>query len=114
MNFPVHRLVVVCFAVMFFIFPFWFVARSDNETPRRSPVAQQEVPPKPAKKQREILPPYGFTEVTPGGKWQAAADFDTTQKRDPDVPVVIVGMSSYAGKGAWARQFMVDEVTVKN
>lgn len=114
MNLLVHRLIVVCFAVMFFIFPFWFVARSDNETPRRSSLAQQEVPPKPAKKQREILPPYGFTEITPAGKWHAAADFDISQTHDPDVPVVIVAMSSYAGKGAWAKQFMVDEVTIKN
>ena len=61
-----------------------------------------------------ILPPYGFSEVTPPGKWSAIAEFDVKQTNDLEVPVVIVGLASYAGKGAWAKQLMVEDVTLRN
>ena len=66
------------------------------------------------KHKKSILPPYGFSEATPPGDWAAIAEFDVSQTSDPDVPVVIVGLSSYSGKGQWAKQLMVDEVSLRN
>jgi hypothetical protein len=63
---------------------------------------------------KRILPPYGFSETTPQGSWAAIAEFDISQTDDPNTPVVIVGLASYGGKGQWAKQVMVDEVTVRN
>lgn len=65
-------------------------------------------------RKKRILPPYGFSEATPPGRWAAIAEFDVTQTNDPDIPVVIVGLASYAGKGEWAKQLMVDDVTLRN
>jgi hypothetical protein len=57
---------------------------------------------------------YGFADPTPSGNWSATADFDLQQTEDANNPVVIVGLRSYAGKGAWGRQLMVDTVTIHN
>lgn len=39
---------------------------------------------------------------------------DSEQTENPDVPVVIVGLGAYAGKGAWAKQLMVDNLMLTN
>ncbi len=57
---------------------------------------------------------YGFSESTPVGVWSARADIDTTQVNDPYVPVVIAGVRTYAGKGNWGKQLMIQGVTLKN
>jgi hypothetical protein len=57
---------------------------------------------------------YGFSEATPFGEWTARVDIDPTQSPDPYVPVVVSGVRSYAGKGAWGRQLMIESVTLKN
>jgi hypothetical protein len=51
---------------------------------------------------------YGFSEEAPGGDWSAQSDIDVTQSNDPNVPVVIAGIRSYAGKGKWGKHVMVE------
>ncbi|HSE30606.1 MAG TPA: hypothetical protein VLA93_03410 [Pyrinomonadaceae bacterium] len=85
-----------------------------NETPLTKFQDVAPTQPQTKKPKKRVLPPYGFSETTPPGTWAAIADFDISQTRDPDIPVIIVGLSSYAGKGLWAKQIMVDEVTIRN
>jgi hypothetical protein len=114
MNSRVYRLVLICFATSLFVLPVWLVARSGNFNKRSSSQQVVQSTPEQIKHKRQILPPYGFSEITPGGTWSAVADFDNDQTHDPDVPVGIVAMDSYAGKGAWAKQLMVDNVVLRN
>jgi hypothetical protein len=57
---------------------------------------------------------YGFSEATPEGNWIAGVDFDVQQTSDPEVPVVVTGVRSYAGKGSFGKQVMVDSVVLRN
>ena len=57
---------------------------------------------------------YGFSVTTPKGNWSATADIDLQQTDDPNIPVAVVGVRSYAGKGDWGRQLMIDTVTIHN
>lgn len=56
---------------------------------------------------------YGFSETTPSGDWVAQADFDIFQSND-SMPVVLAGIRTYTGKGAWRKQLMIESVTLKN
>lgn len=57
---------------------------------------------------------YGFAEEAPSGDWSAQSDIDVSQSDDPNVPVVIAGIRSYAGKGRWGKHVMVESVILKN
>ncbi|MBA3356981.1 MAG: hypothetical protein H0U18_13790 [Pyrinomonadaceae bacterium] len=57
---------------------------------------------------------YGFSERSPSGDWVVRADFDVFQSNNPDVPVVLSGIRSYTGKGAWLRQLMIESVILNN
>lgn len=57
---------------------------------------------------------YGFSEASPLGDWVVRADFDVFQSNDPDVPVVLAGIRTYTGKGAWRKQLMIEGVTLNN
>ncbi len=57
---------------------------------------------------------YGFSEEAPSGDWSAQSDIDVSQSDDPNVPVVIAGIRSYAGKGRWGKHVMVESVVLKN
>ncbi len=57
---------------------------------------------------------YGFSESTPFGTWSARVEMDQTQSPDPYVPVVVASLRSYAGKGHWGKQLMIESVTLKN
>lgn len=56
---------------------------------------------------------YGFSEATPSGDWVAKADFDIFQSHD-SMPVVLAGIRTYNGKGAWRKQLMIESVTLKH
>jgi len=107
-------LVLVCYAAV--LISATILAARPVQVRSNNPAAQDVEPP-PAQTRghkKRVLPPYGFSEATPPGKWDAIADFDVPQTNDPDVPVVIVGLASYGGKGAWEKQLMVDDVTLLN
>ena len=57
---------------------------------------------------------YGFSESTPFGTWSVRVEMDQTQSPDPYVPVVVASLRSYAGKGNWGKQLMIESVTLKN
>ena len=57
---------------------------------------------------------YGFSESTPFGTWSARVEMDQTQSPDPYVPVVVASLRSYAGKGHWGKQLMIESVRLKN
>jgi hypothetical protein len=57
---------------------------------------------------------YGFSESTPFGTWSARVEIDQTQSPDPYVPVVVASLRSYAGKGHWGKQLMIESVRLKN
>ena len=57
---------------------------------------------------------YGFSDPTPSGRWSVRADFDSLQIDDPSVPVVIASIRSYAGKGNFGNQLMIESVTLVN
>lgn len=57
---------------------------------------------------------YGFSEEAPEGDWSAQTDIDVAQSNDPNVPVVIAGIRSYAGKGKWRKHVMLESVVLKN
>ena len=57
---------------------------------------------------------YGFSEPAPFGDWAAVFDIDGSQTEDPNVPVVITGLRSYAGKGKWQRHLMLQSAILKN
>jgi hypothetical protein len=42
------------------------------------------------------------------------ADFDLSQIDNSDIPVVIVGIRSYVGKGNWRKHIMIESVVLKN
>jgi hypothetical protein len=103
------------FAAMVFAVPAFLFARSDDRPlANLGPQDVQSTSEQSKRTTKPILPPYEFSEITPPGKWSAVAVFDVNQANDPDVPVVIVGLGSYSGKGAWAKQLMVDNVTLRN
>jgi hypothetical protein len=39
---------------------------------------------------------------------------DIYQTTDPTIPVVIAGITSYAGKGRWQKHRMIESVVLKN
>jgi len=82
------------------------IINADVTTTTTNPFSNQE--------RSAIANNYGFSEATPPGNWSATAVFDLEQVHDPRLPAVIVGIRSYAGKGKWGKQLMVDTVTVKN
>ena len=109
------RLVLMCYAAVLACLPAFLIARSDESTPANDLTLQQVEPTQVQDFDlQKKLPPYGFSEITPTGNWSAIADFDMTQTNDLNAPVVIVGLSSYTGKGAWVKQLMVDNVTIRN
>lgn len=75
-------------------------------------VAQSEEDRRKAKRSPEKN--YGFTEAAPPGDWSAQSEIDITQSRDSAVPVVIAGLTSYAGKGKWGKHVMIESVVLKN
>lgn len=115
MNLTIRSVLWFCFAAMLISVPVFLVARSDGRPLNNAGLQDiQTTSPQTKGRKEPILPPYGFSEITPPGEWSAVAVFDVNQTNDPDVPVVIVGLGSYAGKGAWAKQLMVDNVTLQN
>jgi hypothetical protein len=79
-------------------------ARKANQKARNDAQAERESP----------ANNYGFSNSTPSGNWSAQADIDLSQTNDPNVPVVIAGLRSYAGKGNWQKQLMIQSVILKN
>ena len=116
MNSFVRSILLSCFAATLLSVPVFMVARSnDGKSPNNTSAQEVQSTPEQTKQRKKIvLPPYGFSEITPLGTWTAVAEFDVSQSSDVDVPVIIVGLGSYAGKGAWAKQLMVDNVTLRN
>lgn len=112
MNSRIHPILWQCFVVLLIGVRVLIVARADEQP--NGPVFQGVQPEQKKEDKKPILPPYGFSEITPPGKWSAVAVFDVNQTNDPEVPVVIVGLGAYAGKGDWAKQLMVDNVTLRN
>lgn len=56
---------------------------------------------------------YLFSEATPAGDWLGQAEFDISQY-DPKMPVIIVGIRSYVGKGNWRKHLMIESIVLKN
>jgi hypothetical protein len=117
MSTPIRPLLLLCVTAILVSVPVLLAARSDKRDLLLNQGTAQDVEVQPAQtKERKkiVLPPYGFSEITPPGNWTAVAEFDVSQSSDLDVPVVIVGLASYGGKGAWAKQLMIDDVTLRN
>jgi hypothetical protein len=116
MRLQTRSLLFLSFTTVLLSVPIFLVTQSnahlwrDNTASQESQATSEQT----RERKKTILPPYGFSEITPPGKWSAVAEFDVSQTNDPDIPVVIVGLGSYAGKGAWAKQLMVDNVTLRN
>lgn len=100
MNSRIHPILLLCFTAILISVPVLLVARSDSNqsSNHASPQDVQSTPAQTKEHKKIILPPYGFSEITPPGKWTAVAEFDVSQSNDLDVPVVIVGLGSYGGK----------------
>lgn len=116
MRLQTKSLLFVALTALLLSVPISWVTHSDAHLSLdNAPSQRAQSTSEPTKERKKtVLPPYGFSEITPPGQWSAVAEFDVSQTNDPDIPVVIVGLGSYAGKGAWAKQLMVDNVTLRN
>lgn len=116
MRLQTRSLLFLSFTAVLISVPIFLVTQIDAQPWLENSGPQETQSPSEQTRERKktILPPYGFSEITPPGKWSAVAEFDVSQTNDHDIPVVIVGLGSYAGKGAWAKQLMVDNVTLRN
>ena len=116
MNSTIRRLLLIGCVTGLLTVPVMLVARSNQQKLQENPALQeaQSLEEKTKQHKKEIPPPYGFSEQTPPGDWAAIAEFDVNQKDDPYAMAIIVGLASYGGKGQWAKQLMVQDVTIRN
>ena len=87
---------------------------------KRKPLTSNPPPPaKATSKKLDTKKPapenrYFFTDPTPSGEWSARVETDPDQRVDPYAPVAVVSVRSYAGKGQWGRQLMIESISLKN
>ena len=86
---------------------------------KRKPLTNNQPSPAKATKELNTKKPtpenrYFFTDPTPFGEWTARVETDPDQRVDLYAPVAVASIRSYAGKGQWGRQLMIESISLKN